>query len=249
LVRRAAVRDRIVRCPGRARAGSGCWLGDYTARRYCRDDGKASDLVDRLDRRRTRRSRFHICNFLEESPVRSAWSIVCNPHFDYIREFCERGLEIATYKVAMIMPRCAAPAARWLGLLPLETIYLLTEAVDATWEWIAAGNVPGGGRDDFCWLVFNSKRTRFTRACAGWLVACASLRETPRAPARRRARGKHRYAAKGEASHDQYEKVCGVVLHPARMLRRARSSDDPRSHRRRLPGGQCCGSIVANASP
>jgi hypothetical protein len=64
----------------------------------------ASDIVDRLDRRGLEGVRFHICNFLKESPVRSAWSIACNPHFDHIREFCERGLEIATYKVAMIMP-------------------------------------------------------------------------------------------------------------------------------------------------
>jgi hypothetical protein len=131
----------------------------------------ASDIVDRLDRRGLDGVRFHICNFLEESPVRSAWSIACNPHFDHIKAFCERGLEIATYKVAVIVPLRRLPAARWLANLPLESIYLLTPRPSMPpGEWIAAGNVPGGGREDFCWLVFNSKRIRFTRACAGWLV-------------------------------------------------------------------------------
>ncbi len=118
----------------------------------------ASDIVDRLDRRGLDGVRFHICNFLEESPVRSAWSIACNPPFDHIKEFCERGLEIATYKVAMIVPLRRLPAARWLESLPLETVYLLTPRPSMPpGTWIEAGNIPGGGSQDFCWLVFNKR--------------------------------------------------------------------------------------------
>ena len=143
----------------------------------------ASDIVDRLDRRGLEDVRFHICNFLEESPVRSAWSIACNPPFDHIKEFCERGLEVATYKVAMIVPLRRLPAARWLESLPLESIYLLTPRPSMPpGAWIAAGNIPGGGREDFCWLVFNKRAGRWSRACAG-CRALTALGGSPRRPA------------------------------------------------------------------
>ena len=58
----------------------------------------------------------------------------------------------------MIVPLRRLPAARWLGHLPLETIYLLTPRPSMPpGTWIAAGNIPGGGREDFCWLVFNKR--------------------------------------------------------------------------------------------
>jgi hypothetical protein len=129
----------------------------------------ASDIADRLDHRGLEGIRFHICNFLEESPVRSAWSVACNPPFDRVREFCERGLEIATYKVAMIVPLRRLPAARWLESLPLESVYLLTPRPSMPpGAWIAAGNIPGGGSQDFCWLVFN-KRAGSTAPRLRWL--------------------------------------------------------------------------------
>ena len=129
----------------------------------------ASDIVDRLDRRGLEGVQFHTCNFLKESPVRSAWSIACNPPFDRVREFCERGLEIATYKVAMIVPLRRLPAARWLESLPLESIYLLTPRPSMPpGAWIEAGNIPGGGSQDFCWLVFN-KRAGLVAPRLRWL--------------------------------------------------------------------------------
>jgi hypothetical protein len=129
----------------------------------------ASDIVDRLDRRGLDGIRFHTCNFLKESPVRSAWSAVFNPPFDHIGEFCERALDIAAYKVAVIMPLRRLPAARWLESLPLETVYLLTPRPSMPpGAWIAAGNIPGGGRDDFVWLVF-SKQTKPLYPRLRWL--------------------------------------------------------------------------------
>lgn len=113
-----------------------------------------SDIIDR--RYEVDHIEFCICNFLERSPVRSVRSVVCNPPFTHLEEFCERALEIVTYKVAMLTPLRRLPAARWLQGLPLETVYLLTPRPSMPpGSWIAAGNVPGGGTQDFCWLVIN----------------------------------------------------------------------------------------------
>jgi hypothetical protein len=86
-------------------------------------------------------------------------SIICNPPFDHVEEFCRRACEIATHKVAMISPLRRLPAAHWLQELPLETIYLLTPRPSMPpGEYIMAGNTPGGGSQDFVWLVFNKQR-------------------------------------------------------------------------------------------
>ena len=81
---------------------------------------------------------------------------MCNPPFDHVEKFCQRALVIATYKVAMLVPLRRLPAAHWLRDLPLESVHLLTPRPSMPpASWIAAGNVPGGGAQDFCWLVFN----------------------------------------------------------------------------------------------
>jgi hypothetical protein len=127
----------------------------------------ASDIVDR--RREVDDIEFHICDFLKGSPVQSVRSIVCNPPFDHVETFCERALEVATYKVAMLTPLRRLPAARWLERMPLETVYLLTPRPSMPpGSWIAAGNIPGGGSQDFCWLVFN-KQTTATAPRLRWL--------------------------------------------------------------------------------
>jgi hypothetical protein len=120
-----------------------------------------SDIVDRRsDPRAFSHFPFSICDFLKSSPVRSAWSIVCNPPFDHVEKFCERAIEIAIYKIAMLVPLRRLPAARWLERLPLESAYLLTPRPSMPpASWVATGNEPGGGTQDFCWLVFNKKAT------------------------------------------------------------------------------------------
>jgi hypothetical protein len=46
-------------------------------------------------------------------------------------------------------------AAHWLKNLPLRCVWLLTPRPSMPpGAWIAAGNKPGGGTQDFCWLVF-----------------------------------------------------------------------------------------------
>ena len=128
-----------------------------------------SDIVDRLDRRGLERVEFHLCNFLQGSPVTSTWSIVCNPPFDHIETFCARALEVAICKVAMIVPLRRLPAARWLERMPLETVYLLTPRPSMPpGSWILTGNNPGGGSQDFCFLVFNKISTPAAPRI-GWL--------------------------------------------------------------------------------
>ena len=119
-----------------------------------------SDIVDRLDRHKLEHVSYSVCNFLERSPVRSVRSIVSNPPFAHIKEFCERALEVATYKVAMLTPLRRLPAARWLERMPLESVILMSPRPSMPpGSWIAAGNNPGGGSQDFCWLVFNKTMT------------------------------------------------------------------------------------------
>jgi hypothetical protein len=107
---------------------------------------------------------------LKTAPVSSAWSIVCNPPFDQIREFCERSLDVATYKVALLVPLRRLPAAHWLQQLPLETVYLLTPRPSMPpGHWIAAGNHPSGGSQDFCWIIFNKQMQLGGTPRLGWL--------------------------------------------------------------------------------
>lgn len=128
-----------------------------------------SDVIDRRDHREFANFEFHLCDFLHGSPIASPRSIVCNPPFDHIEAFCARALEVAAYKVAMIVPLRRLPAARWLERMPLETLYLLTPRPSMPpGSWIAAGGNPGGGSQDFCWLVFN-RTTTATAPRVRWL--------------------------------------------------------------------------------
>jgi hypothetical protein len=120
----------------------------------------ASDIVDRRGDRLSDLAgiEFHACDFLEHSPVSRPWSIVSNPPFDDVEEFCARALEITTFKVAVLVPLRRLPAAHWLARITLESIYLLTPRPSMPpGSWIEAGNRPSGGSQDFCWLVFNKR--------------------------------------------------------------------------------------------
>jgi hypothetical protein len=116
-----------------------------------------SDLVDRLGDN-GRKFHFRKCDFLNgyTAPTQGRLSIICNPPFDHVEEFCRQACKIATDKVAMICLLRRLPAAHWLAELPLSRIYFLTPRPSMPpGEWIAAGNKPGGGSQDFCWLVFD----------------------------------------------------------------------------------------------
>jgi hypothetical protein len=114
-----------------------------------------ADIVDRLDRKALGPITFAAGDFLTRPPIPSVHSIVSNPPFNHIQEFCEQALEIATHKVAMLVPLRRLPAAHWLARLPLETVWLLTPRPSVPpGSCIAAGHKPGGGTADYCWLVF-----------------------------------------------------------------------------------------------
>ena len=95
-------------------------------------------------------------DFLTASaPVQGSFSIITNPPFSLIRKFAERALKLGAYKTAMICPTARLNAARWLSDLPLKAVWLLTPRPSMPpVEVILRGEKPGGGRTDFCWLVF-----------------------------------------------------------------------------------------------
>jgi hypothetical protein len=115
-----------------------------------------SDVVNR--RRHRLKNNFTTLDFLNGAELGSEKiSIVCNPPFDHVEAFCRNACAIAD-KVAMIMLARRLNAAHWLGDLPLKTVYLLTPRPSMPpGEWIAAGNKPGGGTQDFVWAVFDSR--------------------------------------------------------------------------------------------
>ena len=122
---------------------------------------EGADIADRLDRQLVGRIPFRVTDFLKHT---RDWSsvelIVTNPPFDHLEKFCERAIELVTYKVAMLVPLQRLPAARWLQGMPLETVYLLTPRPSMPpGSYIASGKKPGGGRPDFAWLVFNKLMT------------------------------------------------------------------------------------------
>src|SRR5262249_18135630 len=109
---------------------------------------RATDIVDRGYERFDGEIDFLRC----ES---RAANIVCNPPFDICDEFVRHALKLATSRVAMIWLARRLNAARWLMDTPLTRIYLLTPRPSMPpGHVIAAGEKPGGGQQDFVWLVW-----------------------------------------------------------------------------------------------
>ena len=107
-----------------------------------------SDLVDRgWDSTRTP------FNFLD--CVDRHDNIVCNPPFNIAREFGLQALKVARRKVALIFPTARLNAAHWLHVTPLKSIWLMTPRPSMPpGHVIKAGGKPGGGKMDYCWLIF-----------------------------------------------------------------------------------------------
>jgi hypothetical protein len=88
-------------------------------------------------------------------------NIVTNPPFNIAPQLVRRALDVAAHKVAIVFPtrRLNATAGpkekRWIVGLPLRRVHLLTPRPSMPpGEVILRGEKPGGGKDDFCWLVF-----------------------------------------------------------------------------------------------
>jgi hypothetical protein len=112
----------------------------------------ATDIVDRKYPRAgaTR-------NFLSETEPLA--NIVTNPPFDIFEDFANHALKLARNKVAMIWLVRRLPAARWLKRTPLVRVWWLTPRPSMPpGHTITAGQKPGGGTQDFCWLVWEQGR-------------------------------------------------------------------------------------------
>lgn len=97
-----------------------------------------------------------IIDFLACNDNCAAPNIVCNPPFNIAPQFAQHALSLAaTQKVAMIFPVARLNAAHWLRGTPLRRIWLLTPRPSMPpGHVIAAGEKPGGGKMDFCWIVW-----------------------------------------------------------------------------------------------
>jgi len=110
----------------------------------------ATDIVDRGYAHFTGRYDFFNCKGMK------AANICCNPPFAVCDQFVRHALEFSLLKVAMIWLTRRLNAARWLQDTPLARIYLLTPRPSMPpGHVILAGEKPGGGTQDFCWLVFS----------------------------------------------------------------------------------------------
>jgi hypothetical protein len=94
-------------------------------------------------------------NFLLMEKFRSP-NIVCNPPFNIAAAFALHALaHKGTQKVAMIFPTARLNAAHWLKGTPLARVWLMTPRPSMPpGHTITAGEKPGGGKMDFCWLVW-----------------------------------------------------------------------------------------------
>lgn len=82
-------------------------------------------------------------------------NIVCNPPFDIAPQFALHALKLASRKVAMIFPTARLNAAHWLQGTPLMRVWLMTPRPSMPpGHTITAGMKPGGGKMDYCWIVF-----------------------------------------------------------------------------------------------
>jgi hypothetical protein len=86
--------------------------------------------------------------------------VVCNPPFNIAGQFARRALDMpGVQKVAMIFPTARLNAAHWLRETPLARVWLMTPRPSLPpGHTITAGQKPGGGKMDFCWLVWTKGR-------------------------------------------------------------------------------------------
>lgn len=107
-------------------------------------------------------------DFLHPRGVLRWDNIVCNPPFGIFEKFAHQALSIARHKVAMIWLVRTLPAARWLQGTPLARVLLLTPRPSMPpGDVIIAGEKPGGGKQDFAWLIWDHAHTG--PAQIGWL--------------------------------------------------------------------------------
>ena len=96
-----------------------------------------------------------IQNFLDRHSAPP--SLVGNPPFNVVEAFARHALAIGGRHVALLFPTARLNAARWLRELPLRRVWLLRPRPSMPpGEVILRGEKAGGGKTDFCWLVFTA---------------------------------------------------------------------------------------------
>lgn len=123
----------------------------------------ASDLIDRGYYCQDAVSSFDEFQNLDEilqvsllaNPIPPAVNIVCNPPFNIAMDFAFHSHNLLVDKAAFIFPTARLHAAHWLKELPLRRVWLMSPRPSMPPGYvIARGEKPGGGKVDYCWLVF-----------------------------------------------------------------------------------------------
>jgi hypothetical protein len=92
--------------------------------------------------------------------VDPADNIVSNPAFRALPNFIQLALAVSRRKVAVIYPVARLNAAVWLANAPVCRVWLMQPRPPMPpGSYLEAGHKPGGGRVDFCWLVFEHGHT------------------------------------------------------------------------------------------
>lgn len=117
--------------------------------RDCGHDAWGTDIVDREGFGTTPGSHDFFAT------TQFSKNLVSNPPFDVFKKFTAQALLFTSKKVALIMPTARLNAARWLQSTPLQRVWLMTPRPSMPpGHVITAGGKVGGGKSDYCWLVF-----------------------------------------------------------------------------------------------
>jgi hypothetical protein len=126
--------------------------------------GMGSDIIERV-------SDFPVADFLERDFMPPVRNIVSNPPFGIALEFVRKALEVASGKVAMLLPANWVQGdkrARWLATTPLKRVWFLAPRPSMPpGAVLAAGMRPGNGTTDYAWFVW--ERGHVGAPTIGWL--------------------------------------------------------------------------------
>jgi hypothetical protein len=127
-----------------------CGIG--TVVHAAREQGLKASGADIVDRG----AGFPVRDFLASS-IELHDNIVTNPPYGLFREFTEAALRRVRYTVCLLVPVARLNAARWLADIDcLRCIWLLTPRPSMPpGEVVQSGGKVGGGKADYCWLVFD----------------------------------------------------------------------------------------------
>jgi hypothetical protein len=128
---------------------------------------RGSDMVDRAF------PGAEVCDFLADYFPFEPTNIVMNPPFSLGEKFCRKACAVTFNKVACILPAGRLNAAHWLRALPLVRIWYLTPRPSMLPGYmLARGEKAKGGKEDYCWLIFDNSRPKEFRhwmSSVGWL--------------------------------------------------------------------------------